>query len=102
MELKQEIEQEHTTNIIIKTPMVINLDDEDKIAKIDERVHNELNLLFSKSMNLDGGNREIFFMSDLPCVELGDAPSTTLVIVPLASCLPSIYDEQDWDVDDLL
>lgn len=37
---------------------MINFDNDDKIAKIYEEVHNELNFLFSTSMNLDGGNHD--------------------------------------------
>lgn len=82
---------------------MINLDDENEIAKIDEQAHIELNLLFSKSMNLDGGNRDDPpAESDIPHVEPGDAPSTTLIVVPFTSCLPSLYDEHDWDVEDLI
>jgi hypothetical protein len=40
--------------------------------------------------------------SESPCFEPSDCPSMALVITPLASYLHSIYDEQDWDVDDLL
>lgn len=80
---------------------MINLDD-DEIAKIDEEVHNELNVLFSKKMNLDGGNHDDpLDETDPPHVAPRNAPNMTLDIVPLASYLPSIYDEQYWDANDL-
>jgi hypothetical protein len=43
-------------NIVIRLPIVINLDDDDDIAKIDE-VPNELNFV-STSMNVDQGNHD--------------------------------------------
>lgn len=33
------MKQEHTTDIVIKPSIVINLDGEDEIDKIDEQVH---------------------------------------------------------------
>jgi hypothetical protein len=60
---------------------VINLDNDEEVAKIDEEVHVELNNLFSSSMSLN----------DKSSVELGVCPSTTLDIFPLASFPPSIY-----------
>lgn len=74
---------------------MINLYDDIAIAKIDERVHNELNSLFSSSMNLNE-------KSPNKSVELGMCPSSTLDVVPLASFPPFIYTDQDWDGDDLL
>jgi hypothetical protein len=77
---------------------MINLDGDNVIVKIDEEVHNEMNLLFSSSMGLDDNNcDDPPKKSDLPHVEIGDAPSITLVIFPLAIFPPSMYDEQDWD-----
>lgn len=67
---------------------MINLDDDDKIAKMDEEVHNELNTFFSSSMNLNDN-------SPKKSVELGASPSSTLIVVPLDSCPPSTYIEQD-------
>lgn len=53
-------------------------------------------------MSLDDRNHDgPPIKSDLPCVEPSDYPITTLVI-PLASCSPFAYDEQDWDVNNLL
>lgn len=74
---------------------MIKLDDDDEIAKIDEEVHNELNLLFSSSMS---SNENPPYKS----VILGNDPSTTLDVAPLASFPPFAYVEQDWDVDTLL
>jgi hypothetical protein len=48
---------------------VINLDDEDEYAKIDDKFHNKLSLLFSNSMDLDEGNHnDPLDKSDSPCV----------------------------------
>lgn len=102
IEPKQEVKQENSTEFVINPLNVINLDDEDEIAKIDEEVHNELNVLFSKQMNLDRVKHDDpLDESDPPCLEPRDAPSMTL-IVPLVSCSPSLYDDQDWDLEDLL
>lgn len=82
---------------------MIKVDGDDEIVKIDEEVHDEFNLLFSNFMSIYEGNHDDpSDESDPPHVELGDASSMTLNVFPLASYLPSIYDEQDWDVDDLL
>lgn len=54
---------------------MINLDDNDEIAKIYEEVHNELNTWFSSSMSLN-------YNSPRKSVELGDTPSSTLAIFP--------------------
>jgi hypothetical protein len=74
---------------------VINLDDDDEVAKIDEQVHDELNPLFSSYIGLNEN-------SPKKNIEFDDDPSFTLVIVPLASYPPFTYDEQDWELDDLL
>lgn len=74
---------------------MINLDDDDEIAKIDEELQNELNLIVSTSMNSNGGNcDDPSHGSDPPHVELSDSdvPSMTLFVVPIASYLPFIYD----------
>jgi hypothetical protein len=96
--LVKEIErQEHESSmdIILCPPIKINLD-EKNITKIDEKVHNELNTLFSSSMSL-------FDESSTKSVELGDNPSMALDVIPLASFLPvTCYTEQDWEVDDLI
>jgi hypothetical protein len=82
-------------DIIIQTPIVINLED-DEIVKIDEEVHNEFNLFILSSMSLDNKNHDDPpKKSDSPCIELGDALSTTLDVVALASCSPFAYNEQD-------
>lgn len=53
---------------MIRPPIVINIDDDIEFEKIDEQVHNELNLLFWSSMSLndDPPNKS---------VELGTCPS---------------------------
>jgi hypothetical protein len=51
LQLQQELN--HSLDFIIQPPIVINLDDEDEVAKIDEEVHNELNTLFSSFMSLN-------------------------------------------------
>lgn len=67
-------------DIISIPPIMINLDDDDEIVKIDEEVHNDLNALFSTSMNLDGCNYDDPpKKSASPHMELGDYPSMTLI-----------------------
>jgi hypothetical protein len=88
-------ELKYSMDIIIRPPAVINLDDDDEVFNIDEQVHNEMNVLFSSSMKLNEN-------SSMKRVELGDYPSSTLFIVPLASCSPFLYDEQDWEANELL
>jgi hypothetical protein len=67
-------------DIILHPPIVIILDEED-IAKNDDEVHNELNTLFTSSMNLDDN-------SSMKSGKLGDNPISTLVVIPLAIFLP--------------
>jgi hypothetical protein len=55
-------------DIVLCPPIKINLDDDD-IAKIYDEVHNELNTLFTSSMNLMDD-------SSTKSVELGENPST--------------------------
>lgn len=55
-------------DIIIWLHVVINLDDNDEVAKIDKEVHNELNTLFSSSMSLNDNYLK-------KSVEHGDDPS---------------------------
>lgn len=87
-------------DIIIRPLVVINLDD-DETTKIDEEVHNVLNLLFPSSMILNNNNHnDPPKYTNSPCVEPSGVPSMT--IIPLASYLPSSYDEQDWDANKLL
>lgn len=81
--------------ISIRPPILINLDNDDEIAKIDEKVHNDLNTLFSYSMSL---NEKSPKMSVEPSASLIPA----LSLVPLASFPPSAYHEHDWEVDELL
>jgi hypothetical protein len=82
------VKRENSNTIVIKRCIVINFDD-DKIAKIYEEVHNELNVLFSKNMDLDGGNcDDPPDESDPPHVTPRDTHSTKLVVVSFSSCLP--------------
>lgn len=74
---------------------MINLDDDDEVVKIDEEVHNELNTLFFSSMSIINN-------SPKKSVQLGGDPSSTLSIVPLTSCPPFVYNEHDWDMNDLI
>jgi hypothetical protein len=76
-------------DIIIQPLIVINLDGDDEVAKIDEEVYVELSTLFSSSISLN----------EKSSVELGVCPSTAMDIVPLASGLSSIYTDRDWEVD---
>lgn len=69
-------------NIILPPPIMINLDDDDEVAKIDEEVHNELNTLFSSFMSLND-------KSLINSVEPSTSPSLTLAVFPLAS-FPSL------------
>lgn len=79
------------------------MDDKDEDAIIDEEVHSDLCLLFSKPIDLDGDNQDDpLIESDLPYVKLGNAPSTKLVVVPLAIFPPSLYDDQHWDANNFL
>jgi hypothetical protein len=88
-------EHEASMDIIIRPLIVINLD-EDNMNKIDDEVNNELNTLFSSSMNLDND----FAMKS---GELGDNPSLALAIVYLASFLSlAYYTNQDWEEDEFL
>jgi hypothetical protein len=90
-------------DIINRPPVVINLDDDNEIAKIDKEVHNELNLLILFFMSLNDNNHDDpHHKSDSPHVELGDDPSITLVACPLDIYPPSTYIEQDWDAYDSL
>lgn len=87
--------EQNSMDIVIRPHIVINLDDDNEIAKIDEQVHNELNSLFSSSMRLndDPPNKS---------VELRACPSLALDVFPLSSFPPSIHTDQDWDANDLL
>lgn len=73
---------------------MINLDDDDKIAKIDEEMHNYLNTLFSSSMSL---NKKYPIQSDEPNTSHG----LGLSIVPLPSYMTFDSHDNDWEVDDL-
>lgn len=98
---KKRMNNEHMYDIILKEPIVINLDSEDEESKIEEQVYNELSLLFFKSMDLDGGNNDDSLdESDPLCVEIRATPCKILILVPLVYYPPSIYDEKDWYVDD--
>lgn len=70
--------------IILQPPIIINLDHDDDVAKIDEEVHNELNTLIPSSMSLDN-------TSLTKSVEPSASPSLALSLVPLASFPPLVY-----------
>jgi hypothetical protein len=85
--------QEHETpmDIILRPLVVINLDDDNM-----EKVHNELNTLFTSSMSLIDD-------SSTKNVERGKNPCMTLDVIPLAIFpLSACYIDQDWEADDLL
>jgi hypothetical protein len=86
---------EISMEIILCSLVTINLYDDD-VAKIDDKVHNEINTLFLSFMNLIDD-------SSMKSVELGDNPSMELDVIPLDSLIPSTcYIEQDWEANDLL
>jgi hypothetical protein len=88
-------EHENSMDIILHSPIEINLDEKD-IAKIDDEVHNELNTLFAISMSLADDY-------SMKSVEIGDSHSMELDVIPLASWPPvTCYTKQYWEADDLL
>jgi hypothetical protein len=98
LHIKEVLYLEHNKNKYLRWILSLdlllwfNLDDDNEIAKIYEEVQNELNLLFSSSMSLNDNNHDDPpKKSDSPYVEHGDAPITTLDVVPWASYSPSTH-----------
>jgi hypothetical protein len=63
-------------DIILRTLVVINLDEEE-ITKNDDIVYNELNTLFSSSMSLNNDSCK-------KSVQLGENPTMALDVIPFA------------------
>jgi hypothetical protein len=95
IEAKEKQENETFMDIILRPLVVINLDDDD-IAKIDDKVCNESNTLFTSSISLvdDYSTKSI---------KIGENHSISLDVIPLASFPPSTwYTKQDWEADEFL
>lgn len=65
--------------------------------------HSKLLLIFTQSMNLAFGDMYDgpSLMKNPSSIKLGTSPYIALAIILLACC-SSLYDEQDWDVENFL